>query len=323
MNYSHLTLDERREIFILKEQNIGIRGIARALNRHASTISRELKRNVIINEDDPSQYSYLPAHEIYLNRIRVQKGGKYQNQILTQYITDNLLKRWSPEQISGRLELDYSDDPSMSVSFASIYRWIKLNRLAINAKSVLRRRGRGKAKKIKIKRFPGAKSVKIRPVEASDRNRLGDWEMDSVVSGKRDMSGILTMYDRMSRYCIIRFMKNSKSGWFTLRTIEDVSGRFPFHTATSDQGVEFSYHKEIEERVGLQFYICDPHSPWQKGGVEHLNGLIRDFFPKGTNFRDIDEKDIIRVMELLNNRPRKCLNWKTPTEIFLAETGED
>jgi len=305
-------LDERREIFILQDKNIGVRGIARALNRSASTISRELKRNTTSDEDAAPRYSYFEANTMYIDRRRVKKGGKFQYSDLTRYVVDNLTKRWSPEQISGRIEYDHPADQTMRVSFASIYRWIKLKYINVEAKAVLRRRG--VTKKPKINRFPGAKSVRIRPEEASSRTRLGDWEMDTIVSAKRDMSGILTMCDRMSRYCIIRYMRNNKNQTTVKRTIIDISGKLPFHTATSDQGVEFSCHKTVEAESDIKFYVCDPRSPWQKGSVENLNGLIRDFFPKGTNFRDVSEDDLQDAMELLNNRPRKYLGWKTPIE---------
>jgi len=317
LSYCHLTLEERREIYILHERRLGVRAIARALNRSAGTISRELKRNANVDGTGTPRYNYLHADNHYRNRLHTQKGGKFQNATLTQYINSRLMQRWSPEQISGRIQRDYSDEPAMRVSFGSIYRWIRLQYLEPNAKSKLRRYG--KRSRAKIKRFPGAKSVRTRCAEASDRQRVGDWELDTIVSAKRDMSGVLTFCDRKSRYCVLTPMKNSKSPYRVEQTIKEVSARLPFHTASSDQGVEFSCYKRVETELGIPFYVCDPHSPWQKGSVENLIGLIREFFPKGTNFREVKADELKNAMALLNNRPRKCLEYKTPAEILSEE----
>lgn len=317
MKYTHLSIEERREIFILRERNVGLRAIARALNRNVGTISRELKRN--INEDDNGdlQYSYIQANESYLEKLHEKKGGKYQDSALKQYILTSLSQHWSPEQISGRMELDYPDKLSMRIGFSTIYRWIHLGELEVNAKKILRRRKQ--RPKAKIKRFPDANLIKHRKQEASNRERLGDWEMDTIVSAKKDCSGILTMCDRKSRYCIIVFTRNSKNQSAVERTIKAVSDELPMQTVTSDQGVEFACYKRVKDEYDINFYVCNPHSPWQKGSIENLNGLIREFFPKGTNFRDIPESELQRVMELLNNRPRKCLDWKTPAEVLCGE----
>lgn len=314
MSYCHLTLAERREIYILQERNLGIRAIARALNRNASTISRELKRNVDADDEGVQQYNYLHADTLYLDRLHAQKGGKFQNVALTQYINSHLLQRWSPEQISGRIELDYSDGQAMRVSYSTIYRWIRLRYLEPSVELRLRRYR--KRPKHKINRFPGARSVKDRCPEASTRQRIGDWELDTIVSAKRGLSGVLTMCDRKSRYCILTRMKNSKDQHRVKQTIEEVSKKLPCHTVTSDQGVEFSCYRNVEAELSIPFYVCDPHSPWQKGSVENLNGLVREFFPKGTNFREVDADKLQDTMRLLNNRPRKCLAWKTPAEIL-------
>jgi len=320
MNYSHLTLEERREIFILRERKLGVRAIARALNRNPSTISRELARNNTESENGNSQYSYLQANERYINQLHRQKNEDSRNSALEQYVVSRLLQRWSPEQISGRIEIDYPDDTSMRVSFATIYRWIHTRQLDVSAESVLRRRGR--RPKPKINRFPGAKTMRSRPEEASKRERIGDWEMDTINSAKRDCSGILTMCDRKSRYCVIVYTRNSKSQWAVKRTIENLSAMIPVRSVTTDQGVEFSCYKRVEAEHGIPFYVCDPKSPWQKPVIENLNGLIREFFPRGTNFRNVDESEFQDAMELLNNRPRKCLKWKTPTEVLCESEGK-
>jgi IS30 family transposase len=292
--------------------------VAKALNRNASTIARELKRNAETNDDGTSQYNYLYANVWYLNRLHNQKGGKYQDAALTQYINARLSQRWSPEQISGRIKLDYSDEPTMRASFCSIYRWIRLQYLDCGAEVTMRRHGR--KSKPKRSRFPGAKSVKSRTPEALNRQRIGDWELDTLVSAKGNMSGVLTMCDRKSRCCVLTPMRNAKNQYRVEQTIKDVSEKLPFHTVVSDQGVEFSRYKRVEAELNIPFYLCAPHSPWQKGGVENLNGLIREFFPKGANFREVGTDQLQKVTTLLNNRPRKCLAWKTPAEI-LAEDG--
>lgn len=196
----------------------------------------------------------------------------------------------------------------MRVSFSTIYRWVRLRYLEPGIEARLRRHR--KRPKPKIKRFPGAKRVRDRDSEASSRERVGDWELDTIVSSKKDMSGLLTMRERKSRYCVMvymRNMRNSKSQWSVERAIAEVSAKIPMHTVASDQGVEFLCYKNVEAKYNIPFYVCDPHSPGQKGSVENL---------KGTNFRNITGDEFQNAMNLLNNRPHKCLGWKTPTEIL-------
>lgn len=204
MKYCHLTLEERREIYVLRERGLSIRAIARALARNSGTISRELKRN-----SGMLCYNYLNADRQYQKKLHMKKGGKYQNINLCKYITAGLSKRWSPEQISGRIRLDHSDEAAMRVSFGSIYRWIRKQYISPDANRQLRRHG--KLPKFKRSRFPDAKPFNRREPEASSRERIGDWEMDTIVSAKHDLGGVLTMCDRKSRYCILSYMKNKKA----------------------------------------------------------------------------------------------------------------
>jgi len=270
-------------------------------------------------DNGSQQYNYLYAEGRYLNRLHAQKDGKFCDTKLTKYIKSSLSKRWSPEQIAGRIKLDHPENPSMRVSFCTIYRWIRLEYLGARMKQQLRRRGQGS--RPKAKRFPSVNLIANRDPKVLHRQRIGDWEMDTLISAKRGLSGVLTMCDRKSRYCILVPTRNAKNQLRVFRTIQAVAEKLPCHTVTTDQGVEFSCYKMVESELNIPFYVCNPHSPWQKGSIENLNGLIREFFPKGTNFRDVALHEFQGAMTALNNRPRKCLNWKTPAEILLEDTG--
>lgn len=316
MSYHHLTLEERKKLSRMLRNKETIRHIAEALGRSPGTVSRELKRNI-------TRYSYgmryrpVNAQKKYQVRKHEPRDGKYLDEMLREYVQEKLLLTWSPEQVSGRIRLDYPEDLHMRVSHTTVYRWLHKGQLAQSAAIHLRHEGhchgehRGK--------FLGIRTLRQRGREIWRRERVGDWELDTIVSSsKESRAGLLTMCDRKSRFCILSHLERSHSHSHVFRVLSNVVQSFPCRSFTADQGSEFHCYPKVENELGLPMYFCSPSSPWQKGSVKNLNGLVREFFPKGTNFVNIAHEQVVRAMFLLNNRPRKCLNWLTPAEVLSA-----
>lgn len=299
------------------KEHASIRKIANETGRSASTISRELMRNMSFNKCGRYAPIYRPvnADKKYQFRIHKSRTGKYDRPELTDYVRSRLLRTWSPEQIAGRIQLDYPKNRCMRVSHSTIYRWLHRDLLSQAASIKLRHAGHKHGEKRGT--FVGARTIKQRCKEAYRRKRLGDWELDTVVSSsKQDKTGLLSMCDRKSRYCVIALLHRVRSNKVIYQALASVSEKMPCLTFTADRGTEFGCFKKVEGELNVPMYFCNPGSPWQKGSVENLNGLIREFFPKGTNFGEISEAEAQRAMDILNNRPRKCLKWATPAEVF-------
>lgn len=317
MSYNHLTQKERKKIGILLKEGLSIRSIASILERSPSTISRELKRNSTFHRKKYWYFS-LVAHENYKKRLYSKKmKKKYDNSKLVEYVASCLLRTWSPEQVAGRIQLDYPYELNMRLCHNTIYRWLKEGKIEQAASIKLRHHGhRHKEKRGK---FNGVLEIKDRCREVFRKHRYGDWELDTIVSSSfKDRAGLLNILERKSQYCVLAFMKKWQDSKEIYKVIYKTfkSGKLPVHTFTTDRGTEFACYKEIESEMKKPVYFARPHSPWHKPLVENCNGLIREFFPKGTNFSNIEPEQVKLVMDTLNNRPRKSLNWKTPAEVM-------
>ena len=315
MSYHHLSRKERGKLALLEANHIPIREVARQLGRNTSTISRELRRNSQENgryRADPAQARAVLRHQKSCRR------PLYEQVAVSGYVREKLLCCWSPEQISGRIRLDFPDDPTMRVAHSSIYRWLHAGLLyqAADLRPNLRHYGHQHGEK--RGKFNGARELKTRSKKALRRQRLGDWEVDTIVSCERtDTSCVLTSCDRKSRACRLVLHKNKTKpeAMRGFHVLFDAPG-VPLETITGDRGTEFACYPEVEEQLKTPFYFTRPRSPWQKPSVENLNGLIRQFFPKGTNFEEISPEQVSKVMDALNNRPRKCLGFLTPNEVL-------
>ena len=313
MDYHHLTPKERALIAQLWNNGISIRQLARRLQRSSSTICREIKRN-----RSGQKYLSVPAQVQYFERrMKCHRKRLYQDFRLGNYISEKLELSWSPEQIAGRIRLDYPDDRNMRISHSSIYRWLGADLLprSVQLTMKLRHYGRQHGEKRGFK--AGAREIRERSKEALRRKRLGDWEADTIISSRARQVCLLDITDRKSRYCCLSILRSTKREE-VMRGFEFFfgSGRLPLQTVTSDRGAEFNCHHEFESRFEALYYYTRPASPWQKPTVENTNGLIRQFFPRGIDFAELTEEAVAFVMELLNNRPRKCLGWKTPAEVI-------
>lgn len=224
---------------------------------------------------------------------------------------------WSPEEICGRWREMHPDQKPLSVS--TIYRYVWQKKFPkITAKQHLRRRGkRSLTRNANYNTIQPDRIIPEWPEAIRDRIRIGDWEGDTVYGGIG--KGLLvTLVDRRSRYLrMMRIANRSAEG--TRKAIERLLQNFPVHSISLDNGSEFSEFRELEKNVGAPVYFAEPHKPWQRGTNENTNDIVRFFFPKGFDFRSITDEDVQRVEDLINNRPRKCLGWKTPAE-FLAES---
>ena len=315
MNYKHITIHERCCIANFLDLGWSLRKIAKYLNRNASTISREIKRNSV-----NGKYLAHIANEVYIsNRINCGAKGKLNNSRLVEYIENGLNDTWSPEQIAGRLRLDYQDDKSMRVSFKTIYRWIYQKFIAKGNINKLRRKGKSLKPKETRGKFNIGKSIKDRPKEVRKRETVGHWELDTVVSSRGKSKACLsTFVERKSRYLVVQVMENRKSLTFNkhcFRAFKEIPSDL-IKTFTVDRGKEFAGYNDIENTLNIDVYFADAYSSWQRGTNENTNGLLREFYPKKFDFATITQSELDSVVDIINNRPRKCLGFKTPAEVF-------
>jgi len=241
---------------------------------------------------------------------------------LLSYVEDKLKLQWSPEEIAQRIRIDYPNDGEMHVSHETVYRWVYLDASVDgNLYSNLRRRRKRRRRQKRYgsgRRFHACrKSITERPRVVDERQRFGDWEGDTV-EGKRSSGYIATIVERKSRYLLASKMENKRSATFTEQGGKAFSAipRRMRQTLTVDNGSEFAGFLEFERKTGLTVYFADPYAAWQRGANENTNGLLRQYFPKGSNFKKVTEEDVAKAVKKLNNRPRKCLDYRTPHEVF-------
>jgi IS30 family transposase len=321
MPYTHLTQEERYVISHLTCAGFSLREIARRINRHHATISRELKRNR--PEYDCTVYWYDWSHPKALKRRhKARHHRRRSSQRLVNYVERKLKADWSPEIIAEKLRIDYPDDEKMRVSHETIYRWIYLE--ARGGGTLYHHLRRRRKKRRRQKRYgsgrrfiPGRVSISERPTIVETRQRFGDWEGDTI-EGKKSTGYVATHVERKSRYLIAAKLNNKTAESLTIQSTKAFR-RIPKkmrQTLTVDNGKEFSRFKELEDKTGLTVYFADPYSAWQRGTNENTNGLLRQYFQKGSDFRKISEEDLAFAVKKLNHRPRKCLDYRCPHEEF-------
>jgi IS30 family transposase len=313
MSYAHLSINERIQLELLHGLSWSTRAIGKKLGRHHSTIARELKRNQNKN------YCATVSQRAYQERKQSQLSKKKLTPSLIRFIEQKLSISWSPEQIAGYME---SKGYAEKVSFKSIYRWLDLGHLNRGNLSVLRHKGKRRQPAETRGKFNMGKSISQRPKEVRKRQRFGDWELDTVVSGRGKSKGCFaTFVERKTRhYLAIKIPDRTSSSmeW----AFEQLAIRFPkgtFQTATVDRGKEFACHEALEQRFGVDVYFADPYSSWQRGSNENSNGLLREFFPKGTDLAKVSDVELEYALYSINQRPRKCLGWKSTHELFQEE----
>jgi transposase, IS30 family len=325
MTHKQLSIEDREKIQELLWEKKSLRYIANILKRSPSTISRELKKNY---PKERKVYAPRLAQERALNNVK-ERGSRDRliNPKIKEYVILKLKERWSPEQIAGSIQKDIAQN----ISYEAIYQYIysEINRdgygyvkknsedlrkcLRIKHK---RRNRKGLRKGQKMSKIQGV-SIDLRPKIVDTRKRFGDWESDTVESCDHK-PGINTLLERKSGYCFITKLKN-KSSKETADVICKRLGILPQslrETLTLDNGVENHNFEFIEDTLDLKVYYAHPYSSWERGSNENLNGLIRDYFPKGTDFTLITDEQISFIEMKLNARPRKRFKYKTPEEMF-------
>lgn len=311
----HLTMEERDRIAQLRYEGALQREIAEALNRDAGTICRELWRNRTGNE----YYAGQAQRQAERRRRERPLSRRMDNQQLNETVRRGLAQEWSPEQIVGRLEQQYPDAPERHVSAQTIYTWIEQDVNREHWRSKLRRRGKRPCRRKQGETGEGAR-IAQRPEAIEQRLRLGDFEGDTVL-GPPGTGGLATLVDRKSRYTIVLKVRSKQADHVHQRLKErlkelDEERR---RSITFDNGTEFARCHRLEKHLGMKLYYADPGCPYQRGSNENTNGLIRQYFPKGTDFRDISHHEVREVEELLNDRPRACLGFRTPAEVFFEK----
>lgn len=314
-----ISFKEREEIERMLEKKKSYRSIGLQLGRGHTVIKREVERNTGDYLPYEAQKAQKRAEK---RRYGKRKRKLQQNEELREYVVEKLCDEWSPEQIAGRLE-EQEEKPPGNVSHESIYQYIyseegrkeKLYRHLRTYRSLRRKRGRRKSRK---QRIPERISIHERPEIVETKGRYGDWEGDTVESARTGQGGISVHYERKSQLCRIHQLENKEAkkteeSW--MKTIDSL----PLHlflTFTFDNGTENVNHISLRKEFDIETYFCDPYSSWQKGGVENCNKLIRQYFPKKTDFSKVSEEKIYAVQEKLNDRPRKSLRYRTPNEVI-------
>lgn len=306
MSYNHLSTFERTRIEVLSKMGYSTRRIAKQLNRHHSTISRELKRNT------QEIYQAELADELARQRRLVCHRPEKKSEKVIQTIQHYLKLTWSPEQISNTILKGI-------ISFKSIYRWIYDGTILLGDLSCLRQKGKRRKPQETRGRFNIGTSIHQRPKEVKNRETFGHWELDTIVSSRGKSKGCLaTFVERQTRFYVAIKLEN-RSASEMYRAINELYEHFPkdtFKTYTVDRGKEFACYSEVETNLNVPVYFADAYSSWQRGSNENANGLLREFFPKKTDLARISDQEINMALCLINHRPRKCLDWKTSFELF-------
>lgn len=326
----YLSLDEREYLHELYSIRTTIREIARLLGRSASTISRELKRGRTFRGAAYSR-RYSPARGQTLAE-QARRGPRHRKLAectrLREYVQQALTNNLSPEQIAGRLRIDYPNDPEMRVSHETIYQ-----ALYVQGRGELKRElttylrtGRSLRKPRKREgerrgRIPGMVMISERPPEVDDRAIPGHWEGDLILGSTESGSAIGTLVERTTGYVLLLHLPENHTASAVQNAMVRKMSQLPEllkRSLTWDQGSEMTNHRLIAAETGLDIYFCDPHSPWQRGSNENTNGLLRQYFPKGTDLSIWGAGILDQVATELNNRPRKRHGFRTPAEVLVT-----
>ena len=319
-DYHHLTRDQRCQLYTLKKRCDSVSIIANELGVHRSTIYREQKRNA-----GKRGYRFKQANDKTLERRQIASSQKMKMIKTTiAIINEKLGLQWSPVQISGWLEKQVG---ITAVSHETIYQYIWADKKKGGTLyKELRHRGKKYNKRAKATAgrgcIPNRVDIDERPAIVEEKTRLGDWELDTII-GTGQSGAIVSMVDRASKLTML-----VKTRGKTAQEVTDaLLYRFTpikknVHTLTADNGKEFAYHRKVSGALDTGFYFAKPYHSWERGLNEHTNGLVRQYFPKSKRFDEISDAEVMKIEILLNNRPRKVLNFSTPIEVFNSLSAE-
>jgi transposase, IS30 family len=315
----HLTIGDRESIGRMLAQGKSRGEIAKQIGFHRTTVGREVRR-------DPAPKSYSPTRVQALVRQRRQGRRRFRKlesaEELASYVQDKLGHSWSPEQISGRLPLDYPQDPSMRISHEGIYQWIAHRKsqgggwhtFLRQAHRLYRKRRGVPQKRGKIINRVG---IEHRPQEVDQKTSLGHWESDTV-AGSGSRTCLATHVERISKFTVLALLPNVRAQTFTDGSLAAFARhpQLPLKTLTADNGKEFAQFAVLQEKLGVDVYFARPYHAWERGLNENTNGLLRQFFPRGANLQSVTPEAVAAVELLLNNRPRKTMDYRTPLEML-------
>ncbi len=311
-DYRQLAQEQRYAIFTLLQTGHNQTKIAAGIGVHKSTISRELRRNKGLRG-----YRHKQAHDLAQARKR-QKARRRIDAGTWAFIERLIQKEWSPEQISGWMK----NEMGYSISHERIYQYI-LQDKQTGGQLYQHLRCRKKRKKRygshdRRGQIPNRIFIDERPIIVDSRHRYGDWEVDTII-GRRHQQAIVSLAERKSRLALIQKVDRKTSQQVSQAVTELLgSVKHRVYTITADNGKEFSGHQKIAKSLDANFYFAHPYASWERGLNENTNGLIRQYFPKSRDFVTITDSEIQSAMDKLNNRPRKCLGFKTPNQVFFG-----
>jgi len=318
--YRQLSQYERDRIEAMREAGHSQKDIAGILKRDKSTISREIKRNR--RRKKTKQGMVLGKYEsstAQLKQYNRRRNAKYQgkkierNPDLKKHIIKHLKMHWSPDDISGRMK---EDQKPFYTSKNLIYEWLYsvYGQQYTNYLCTKRYKVKKRKKKTQKQLIPNRTSIKDRPPIINENLEYGHWEADTIVSGKKTGSkqGLAVAYERKSKYIQAKKINDLKPSSMS-QALKEMDSQLAINSLTLDNGIENQYYEEL----GIATYFCEPYSSWQKGGVENANGIIRRFIPKGIDILKVSKKYLELVLEIINNKPRKSLNYRTPREVAI------
>ncbi len=318
MSYTHLTPTERGQIQAFREEGESLGAIAQRLGRDKSTLWRELRRNARASGYD----AHRAQQHYHQRRQECRPTKRLAHLALWRYVIDKITDGWTPEEVMGRLPIDFPYDSRMRISHEAIYQAIYADsRLHFLIKHLPqgrpRRRKRGQGKSRRGPTIPNRVGIEERPAVVEERSRFGDWEGDTVV-GSHQQGNLITLAERRSRLLRSRKVQTKRAdeaAKAVIDALEDLPASW-LKTITFDNGTEFTRHQDMAKVLPVDIYFAAPYSSYQRGTNENTNGLIRRYLPKGTSFRDLTQHQLDQIVEQLNNRPRKCLGYRTPNEVF-------
>lgn len=322
-NHTHLSLKERRQIYQMLGRKMSAVEIARQLDRHHSTIYREIQRNSYFEEDDHKMNGYYPvnAQEYYRRRRQsLQLFERYPE--LKSFIVDKIKAYWSPDQIAG-----YLKRLGITMFYAcseTIYRFVysaEGMKLGLYGYLFKGRKNRRKkyGRKPRGTRVPDHHGIAYRPDIVNGRESFGHWEGDLMIFNREHgKTNLTSLIERKSRYMVIAKNDNRKPAPVA-QTISKALSHLPRHmtqTMTLDRGFEFMSYPLLHKELGMETYFCDPQAPWQKGAVECNNNRIRRFLPREVDLKSVSDADLYAISVIMNGTPRRCLNYRTPQEVL-------
>ena len=310
MKWNNLSSSERGEIFILKAKGYSIRSIAKSLGRSPNTVSYELRKNKVKGSYDPNKAQARSRVRKRMRRFQWKKINEEEE--LRRYIIEKLHQKWNPDEISGRMK---KDGMPWYVSKNSIYRWLYSSRgqrccHLLYSNRYRRRKRKGSKKRTMI---PNRVDISKRYAGADNRTRYGHWEKDAVCSRQGISASLAVAEERKSRLVEARKVRNMSPVDHELAT-RKMLDRKKALSITRDNGIENTHHEENS----VPSFFCEAYSSWQKGSIENANKLIRRFFPKGTDFRYVTQEEVERAVQIINEKPRRILGYRTAFEVALA-----